>query len=85
MLVLSRKADQVIVIDGSIRVRVLEVVGSRVRLGIEAPREVGIVREELTHEQRAPRGAKREQGAGQAARVLATQHEATPQAEVAVA
>jgi len=47
MLVLSRKADQGIVILGNIRVRVLSVRGNRVRLGIEAPREVSVTRDEL--------------------------------------
>lgn len=47
MLVLSRKEDQVIVIDGRIRVRVVEIRGSQVRLGIEAPQEVTIFRAEI--------------------------------------
>ena len=38
MLVLSRKEDQVIVIDGRIRVTVVAIRGSQVRLGIEAPK-----------------------------------------------
>lgn len=48
MLVLSRKEDQVIVIDGRIRVRVVEIRGSQVRLGIEAPKEVPVFREEIS-------------------------------------
>jgi carbon storage regulator CsrA len=47
MLVLSRKEDESVVIDGGIRVTVLEVKGSRVRLGIEAPQDVPICRSEL--------------------------------------
>lgn len=47
MLVLSRRADETIVIDGRISVRVLEIRGKQVRLGIEAPQEVPIHREEL--------------------------------------
>jgi len=45
MLVLTRRAGESIVIDGDIRVRVLRASGSRVRLGIEAPADVRIVRE----------------------------------------
>jgi carbon storage regulator len=47
MLVLSRRADETIVIDGRISVRVLEIRGKQVRLGIEAPQEVPIHRKEL--------------------------------------
>ncbi|MBM4417049.1 MAG: carbon storage regulator CsrA [Chloroflexi bacterium] len=50
MLVLSRKIDQSIVIDGSIRITVLEVSGDRVKLGIVAPREVSVLRQELHDE-----------------------------------
>ena len=48
MLVLSRKIDQEIIIDGNIKIRVLKVKGNTIRLGIEAPKEVHIARGELT-------------------------------------
>ena len=48
MLVLSRKVGERIVIDGGIEVEVLAVSGSRVRLGIVAPRECQISRAELS-------------------------------------
>ena len=47
MLVLSRKKSESIVIDGAIRITVLQVNGDVVRLGIEAPKEVSILRTEL--------------------------------------
>ncbi len=47
MLILSRKPGQSLVIDGKIRVKVLEVEGGRVRLGIDAPPEVEVHREEV--------------------------------------
>ena len=47
MLVLSRKFNESIVIDGGIKITVLEICCNRIRLGIEAPKEVGIMREEL--------------------------------------
>lgn len=47
MLVLSRKLNETIVIDGNIRVTVLDIRGGQVRLGIEAPGQVPIFREEL--------------------------------------
>ena len=49
MLVLRRKVEEAIVLDGSIRVVVLAVEGERVKLGIEAPDDVTIIREELLH------------------------------------
>jgi carbon storage regulator len=45
MLVLTRKSGESILIGGDVRVRVLGASGSRVRLGIEAPDDVRIVRE----------------------------------------
>lgn len=47
MLILSRKAEQGIVIDQVTVVRVLSIDGDRVKLGIEAPPSISILREEL--------------------------------------
>ena len=47
MLVLSRKRNESIIIDGNIRVTVLSIQGNQIRLGIEAPNHIGIYREEL--------------------------------------
>lgn len=48
MLVLSRKVGETIVIGDNVTVTVLSVKGNRVKLGIEAPRGVRVVRYELT-------------------------------------
>ena len=47
MLVLSRKADEQILIGDQIRVKVLKVQGNRVKLAVEAPLSVSILRGEL--------------------------------------
>ena len=47
MLVLSRSLGEEIVIDGNVRVKVVEVRGNRVRLAVCAPRDVPIRRSEL--------------------------------------
>lgn len=47
MLVLTRRANQSIMIGNDIVVTVLEVRGDQVRLGIKAPREVDVHREEV--------------------------------------
>ncbi len=47
MLILSRKQNESIVIDGQISIKVLSVKGNTIRLGISAPDEVKILRAEL--------------------------------------
>jgi len=47
MLVLSRKKNESIVIDDNIVITVVEVRGDKVRLGIQAPREVPVHRSEV--------------------------------------
>ncbi|MGZ4677304.1 MAG: carbon storage regulator CsrA [Acidimicrobiia bacterium] len=47
MLVLTRKISERIVIGEDVVVTVLEVRGDQVRVGIEAPREVKVFREEV--------------------------------------
>ena len=47
MLVLSRKKNQTILIDGQIEIEVLQIKGSSIRLGIKAPTDVRVLRGEL--------------------------------------
>ncbi len=47
MLVLTRRVDESIVIRDDIVVTVLSVEGDRVKLGVQAPREVLVLRQEL--------------------------------------
>jgi carbon storage regulator len=47
MLVLSRKKGETIVIDGTINITVVDVRGDKVRIGIEAPRDVAVHRQEV--------------------------------------
>jgi carbon storage regulator len=51
MLVLSRRLNQTIVIGGAVRVTVLAITPSRIELGVEAPREILVDREEV-HQRR---------------------------------
>lgn len=47
MLVLTRMEGQSLLIGDDIQITVLEVRGNQVRIGIEAPREITVLREEL--------------------------------------
>lgn len=53
MLVLTRKRDQSIIIAEQIKITVLDVRGEQVRLGIEAPQELAVLREEIYEQIRA--------------------------------
>ena len=56
MLVLTRKANQSIMIGDDIEISVLSVVGDKVRLGIQAPREIPVFRTEVYLEIQQERG-----------------------------
>lgn len=47
MLILNRKIDEAIVIDENITIRILDVVDGKVKIGIDAPREINILRQEV--------------------------------------
>lgn len=47
MLVLSRKQNERIVVGGSVVVTVVRISGDKVRLGIDAPADVRVVRDEV--------------------------------------
>jgi carbon storage regulator len=56
MLVLSRKLSQQIMIGSEIVITVVKIEGNHVRLGIEAPRGVSILRDELVARQEPNEG-----------------------------
>ena len=58
MLVLSRKPGEKLCLDGNIVVTVLEVKGNRVRIGVEAPDGVRVLRGELYEEWEAESGTQ---------------------------
>ena len=67
MLILTRKVDQGIVIAGNIHVRVLGVERDRVKIGISAPLEVTILRQELIErDEKAKAEAAEAEGEGDA-------------------
>jgi len=58
MLVLTRKSNQSIMIGDEIEISVLAIMGEKVRIGIQAPRDVPVYRKEVYLE------IQREQGEG---------------------
>ena len=63
MLILQRKAGESLVIGDDITVRVISVDGTRVRLAIDAPGDIPILRSELITARAANRDSAREEGA----------------------
>ena len=53
MLILTRRIGETLIIRDNIRVTVLDVSGNQVRLGVTAPREVPVHREEVAERIRA--------------------------------
>jgi carbon storage regulator len=51
MLVLTRKVGEALIVDDNIRITVVGILGDKVRLGVVAPEEVIVDRQEI-HEKR---------------------------------
>ena len=47
MLILSRKAGESLILDGGIEIKITEIYGDQVRIGISAPADVKVYRKEL--------------------------------------
>ncbi len=56
MLVLTRKSNQSIMIGDDIEITVLSIMGEKVRIGIQAPRDIPVFRKEVYLEIQAERG-----------------------------
>jgi carbon storage regulator len=77
MLVLSRKVGESIVISGSIRITVVQSArNGRIRLGIEAPPEVIVLREELTKS--CSKSSPSKNGKAEALPLAALSHQVQP-------
>ena len=56
MLILTRRIGEVVRISDDIRITILEVQGNQVRLGILAPREIAVHREEIYQKIQSKKG-----------------------------
>ena len=50
MLVLKRKAGESIIVADNIEIKIIEVEEGRIKIGIDAPKEVSIIRKEVLDE-----------------------------------
>ncbi len=60
MLVLTRKSNQSIMIGDDIEVSVLAIMGEKVRIGIQAPRDIPVFRKEVYLEIQQERGTTKD-------------------------
>lgn len=47
MLALTRKKDEALILNNNIEIRILDIRGDQIKIGIEAPREISIYRKEI--------------------------------------
>ena len=59
MLILTRRLNETLMIGDNVTVTVLAVKGNQVRLGVNAPKDVPVHREEVYHRIKSEGGAKR--------------------------
>jgi carbon storage regulator len=67
MLILTRRAGETVMVGSDITITVLGVKGNQVRIGINAPKDVAVHREEIYERIQSEKGAKDAEHAAQAA------------------
>ena len=78
MLMIRRRCGESVWIGSDVEIRVLEVVGGRVKLGISAPKDVLVLRDELKLTEDFNREAARSVPTGSVRRLAASLSEALP-------
>jgi carbon storage regulator len=59
MLILTRRVGETLMIGNDVSVTVLGVKGNQVRIGVDAPKEIAVHREEIFHRIQSEEAAKR--------------------------
>ena len=59
MLVLTRHVGQSLIINNNITVRIISIDGDNVKVGIEAPKEIPICRDDIINKQRAKKSLQK--------------------------
>ena len=67
MLILTRRVGETVMIGGEVTVTVLGIKGNQVRLGINAPKDVAVHREEIFERIKAEHGCEGDAASGSAA------------------
>ena len=79
MLVLTRKSNQSIMIGDEIEVSILSVAGDKVRIGIDAPRDIAVFRKEVYLAiGEGGTGVSADEAGGQSAQRVSPEAEETP-------
>ncbi|MCK5881285.1 MAG: carbon storage regulator CsrA [Sinobacterium sp.] len=60
MLILTRRVQEALIVNDNVTITVLSIKGNQVRLGIDAPRDVEVHREEIYHRVKAAKLADAE-------------------------
>ena len=47
MLALTRKKDEALVINNNIEIKILDIKGDQIKLGVQAPRDISVYRKEI--------------------------------------
>ena len=81
MLVLTRKSNQSIMIGDDIEVSILSIVGEKVRIGIQAPREIPVFRQEVYLEIQQEDAAGREGASAEVDAALRTMGKPSAEAD----
>ncbi len=66
MLILTRRAGETIIVGDEVKITIIGIKANQVRIGVDAPRQIAVHREEIYHRIQAEKNQAREQESEQA-------------------